>query len=331
MKRPVFLFSILIILLIILAAVNLTVGSINVSPSDMIDIFSGRSDGTTAKIITGIRLPRIIEAAFLGGALALSGYLLQSFFANPIAGPYVLGISSGAKLTIAVLMVISLQSGFAMRSWMMVGAAFVGSLAATALVLAVSSRVSSISVLVVCGVMLGYICSAATELLVTFADDSNIVNLHNWSLGTFSSASMQDARSYIPIVLFGLAAAFLLSKPTEAYLMGENYARSLGINVKRFRTMLILTSSVLSAVVTAFAGPVSFVGIAVPHVVRQLFKTNKPRIIIPAVFIAGADFCLLSDLLARRLFAPTELSISTITSIFGAPIVISMMLRSRRK
>ena len=229
-------------------------------------------------------------------------------------------------------MVSALKAGFVMKSSMMIAAAFVGSLIATGFVLLVSTRVRSMSVLVVCGVMVGYICSAVTELLVTFADDVNIVNLHNWSLGTFSSAAWRDSFYYIPITLVGLICAFVMSKTMEAYMYGESYALTLGINVKLFRVLLIILSSILSATVTAFAGPVSFVGIAMPHVARLLFRSGRPRVIIPASFLMGAAFCLFSDIIARSLFSPTELSISTVTAVFGAPVVISMMMgRGRRQ
>lgn len=330
MKKVKLFYFILIVILILLVVINVITGSVKVSTSELFNIlFSHNTTDTVGKIIWEIRLPRIMSAIFLGGALALAGYLLQTFFSNPIAGPFVLGISSGAKLIVAILMVSALSHGFIMKSWMMVLAAFIGSMFATGIVLAVSTKVRSMSILIVCGVMIGYICSAATELIVAFADDSNIVNLHNWSMGTFSSSKWSDAGLFVPVIVVAAIFAFFLSKPISAYSFGADYAESLGINLKLFRTGLILVSSILSATVTAFAGPISFVGIAIPHVVRSLFKTEKPTVIIPASFLGGAIFCLFSDLLARSLFAPTELSISTMTAIFGAPIVISMLLKRR--
>lgn len=328
--RYTVLFISLILVVILLMIINLKIGSVNVSVFDIIgSLFRDANDGINVKIIKYIRLPRIIEAMFLGGALALSGYLLQTFFLNPIAGPYILGISSGAKLVVAFLMVAALEGGFAMNSVMMVAAAFIGSLIVTGFVLGMSVRVRSMSILIVCGVMVSYICSAVTEFVVTFADDSNIVNLHNWSMGTFSSAGWQDAYVYIPVVLAGFIASLFLSKTIEAYMFGENYAGSLGINIRMFRLALIIISSILSATVTAFAGPVSFIGIAMPHVARHLFRSERPIVIIPASFLLGAAFCLFCDLLARCIFSPVELSISAVTAVFGAPIVISMMLEKR--
>lgn len=330
-NRIIIAYCVLALALIVLVTVNLVYGSASINARELVDIILGKgTNPVNSKIVLDIRIPRIIAATVLGGALALSGYLLQVFFANPIAGPFVLGISSGAKLCVAFLMLFIWKFGYANRGYMMVIAAFIGALISTLIVLIVASRVKSMAILIVCGVMIGYICSAATELVVTFADDSNIVNLHNWTLGSFLAIDMKDATCYIPIIVICVGAAIFMSKAMEAFLFGEEYAMNLGINVKLFRIVLILISSVLSATVTAFAGPVSFVGIAVPHMVRSVLKISKPIVLIPATFLGGAVFCLACDLFARGLFAPTELSISTITAIFGAPVVISLMLKRKR-
>lgn len=330
-KRCTILFGVEILLIILLVIVNIHTGSTDVSLSEALSIIvSGGKGDVTSTIILDIRLPRIIAAFVLGGALALSGYLLQSFFHNPIAGPFVLGISSGAKLVVALLMVAAVEYGMVLSSVSMIVAALFGSLMATVFVILVAKKVHNMSILIVCGVMIGYICSAVTELVVSFASDSNIVNLHTWSLGSFSSVSWSQVYTFVPVVLIGLVAAILLSKGIEAFLYGEQYAFSLGMNVRLFRVLLIGVSSLLSATVTAFAGPISFVGIAVPHIIRSTFHTAKPLVMIVATFLGGGAFCLFCDLLARYLFAPTELSISTITAIFGAPIVISLMMKRKR-
>lgn len=323
-------FLILIVLLILLLFLNINGGSIHLSVSEIVAVLGKQSTDTTAmSIIWGIRLPRILAALLLGGALSVSGFLLQTFFSNPIAGPFVLGISSGAKLVVALVMIFLLGRGITISSLGMVGAAFVGSMISMGFVLAVSKKVSNMSMLVVCGIMIGYICSAITDFFVTFAEDSNIVNLHNWSLGSFSGTSWNSVRIMTVIVLVTLVFVFFLSKPIGAYQIGENYAQNLGVNIKALHILLILLSSILSACVTAFAGPISFVGIAVPHLIKSLFKTAKPLVIIPAGFLGGAVFCLFCDLLARTVFAPTELSISSVTAVFGAPVVIYMMIRKQ--
>jgi iron complex transport system permease protein len=186
------------------------------------------------------------------------------------------------------------------------------------------------SMLVISGVMIGYICSAITDFIVTFADDSNIVNLHNWSLGSFSGMTWSNVGVMSAVVLVVVTITFFMSKPISAYQLGEVYAQNLGVNIRLFRAALILLSSILSACVTAFAGPISFVGIAVPHLVKNLLRTAKPLLVIPACFLGGAVFCLFCDLLARTMFAPTELSISSVTAIFGAPVVIYIMIRRQK-
>lgn len=325
-------YLLLVALLVVLLILNLNIGSVNASLSDVISILTTHDNTSTmGTIVWSIRLPRLIAATLLGGALAVSGFLLQTFFSNPIAGPFVLGISSGAKLVVALVMIFALQSGMSLNSGHMVLAAFVGSLLSMSFVLLISNRVKRMSILIICGVMIGYICSAITDFLVTFADDSNIVNLHNWSLGSFSGISWGNVAVMTVVVVLGMVWTFLLSKPMSAYQMGEVYARNMGVNIKLFRAQLILLSSLLSACVTAFAGPISFVGIAVPHLIRTLLKTEKPIYIIPACFLGGAVFCLFCDILARTLFAPTELSISSVTAVFGAPIVIYMMVHKQKR
>ena len=323
-------FLILIVLLILLLFLNINGGSIRLSVREILAVLGRRSsDATAVSILWNIRLPRILAALLLGGALSVSGFLLQTFFANPIAGPFVLGISSGAKLVVALVMIFLLGRGITISSLGMVGAAFVGSMISMGFVLAVSKKVNNMSMLVVCGIMIGYICSAITDFFVTFAEDSNIVNLHNWSLGSFSGTSWNSVKIMAVIVLVAVFFVFFLSKPIGAYQIGENYAKNLGVNIKALRVLLILLSSILSACVTAFAGPISFVGIAVPHLIKSMFKTAKPLVIIPAGFLGGAVFCLFCDLLARTVFAPTELSISSVTAVFGAPVVIYMMIRKQ--
>ena len=327
-------FLLLAVLLLVLLVWNVMAGSVPLSAGEVLRIlFSGPGGGADyhTDIVWNIRLPRILSAALLGGALSVSGFLLQTFFANPIAGPFVLGISSGAKMVVSLVMIFLLSRGVVSNSLVMIAAAFAGAMLSMGFILLISQKVKKMSMLVICGVMIGYICSAVTDFIVTFADDSNIVNLHNWSLGSFSGISWNNVAVMAVVVGAALLLTFFLSKPIGAYQMGEVYAQNMGVNIKAFRVVLILLSSILSACVTAFAGPVSFVGIAVPHLVKGLFRTAKPILIIPACFLGGAVFCLFCDLIARTVFAPTELSISSVTAVFGAPIVIYMMISRRSK
>ena len=321
-------YLIALLVLVLLMVWNITAGSVDITMGQVWAIL-GRAemDSTASRIIWDIRLPRMCAAIILGGALSVSGFLLQTFFQNPIAGPYVLGISSGAKLVVALTMIFLLGRGVTIGSIGMVAAAFVGSLIATGFVLAISLKTRNMSRLIICGILIGYICSAITDFCVTFASDSNIVNLHNWSLGSLSGMTWSNIRVMTIIVALALIVTFMLSKPIGAYGLGETYARSMGVNVKVLRTVIILLSSVLSACVTAFAGPISFVGIAVPHLVKVSTSTAKPIVLIPGCFLGGAIVTLLCDGISRTVFAPTELSISSVTAILLVPVVIVMMLR----
>lgn len=286
---------------------------------------------TASRIVFSIRMPRMLLAAILGGALSVSGYLLQVFFRNPIAGPFVLGISTGARMVVGITLIFLAPMAGSLGSASLVLAAFAGSLLVTGVVLLFARRAGNMSMLLLIGIMMGYICSAVTDFCITFANDNDIVNLTSWSMGSFSGASWENVRLAAVICLAGTVACWLLSKPMGAYALGEEYAATMGVNVRLFRVGLILLSSLLSACVTALAGPVSFVGIAVPHITRQLLGTSRPILIIPAAFLCGGVFCVFCDLVARTAFAPTELAIGTVTSAFGAPIVIAMMVRRRRQ
>lgn len=332
-RKPIFLFSLLVMLLIFSVFLNLSMGSVDINLRKIADAILGVKELSKMEtnILLKIRLPRIIAAILFGGALSVSGFLLQTFFRNPIVGPFVLGISSGAKLFVSFFM-------FNATYWALINnnhfgmflVSFFGSMLAMILVLLLSGKVNSPTALIIIGIMIGYITSAGTNFMVAFADDHKIANLHNWTLGTFSGTTWDMLKVSAIVIVPCVLLVFFLSKPLEGYMLGENYAKSMGVNVKFFRVALIILSSVLSACVTAFAGPISFVGIAVPHLTRMIAKTANPRILTPAIFLFGCSFSLLSDLLARTLFSPTELNLSTVTSFIGAPIVIYLML-SRRK
>ncbi len=323
-------------LLLLLVWLNIVLGSVNASFGELrqallhprAELAADSRIGLLRDILWKIRLPRLCGVLLLGGALSLSGFLLQTFFHNPIAGPYILGISSGAKLIVALILVFLLSAGnIRISSFDMVLAAFSGSMICLFFVLLISRVVHSASVLVVSGVMIGYICSAITDFVITFADDASVVNLHNWSRGSFSGLSWDHIKVMAGPVLLCSLFVFLLSKPLAAYRLGENYARSVGVNLRFLRLSLVFLSSMLSACVTAFAGPISFVGIAVPHIVKALIKSSRPLFVAPLCFLCGSVFCLACDLIARTAFAPLELSVSSVTAVFGAPIVIAVLLR----
>lgn len=309
---------------------NICVGTVRIPLADIFASIRGEKI-ENSRILWDIRMPRTLAAMILGGALALAGYLLQTFFHNPIAGPFVLGISSGAKMVVALVMVFLMGQAVKITSWALIAAAFVGAMISMGFVLLMSRRVHNMSMLVVSGVMIGYICSAITELVITFASDAEIVNLHNWSRGSFSGMTWENVAVMTGVVAVTFFLVFLMAKPLSAYQLGEVYARNLGVDIRLLRIAMVLLSSILSACIVAFAGPISFVGIAAPHLVKSLLGTAKPIWMIPACFLGGSVFCLFCDLLARTMFAPTELSISTVTAIFGAPVVLWIMVRRNKE
>ena len=300
--RYALVFFVLIAAFCLITVLNINIGNIPIPLGRIVEIlFTKTGNPTEVNIIWKIRLPRIL----------------------------MLGISSGAKMVVAFAMIYFIQIFGVVSSYTLILAAFVGSLLSVGFILLFSRRIPSMSTLLVAGIMIGYICTAITDFTVTFAADSDIVNLHNWSKGSFSGMNWSNVGVAATVVGITGGVTFLMAKPIGAYQLGEAYAQSMGVNIKAFRTALIVLSSILSATVTAFAGPISFVGIAVPFLIRHCLNTSKPLVVIPATFLGGGVFCMLCDLIARTAFAPTELNISTVTSIFGAPVVIYMMLRRK--
>ena len=324
-------FIILIVLLLVFIFWNINSGSISILLKDIFQIlFHKNGDETAYNIVWEIRLPRILAAVILGGALSVSGFLLQTFFGNPIAGPFVLGISSGAKMFLAITMIFLLKFIPSIPMWIQMAASFAGSLLSLMYVLVFAKKVKSMSMLLVIGIMISYICSAVTDFSITFANDSQIANLTHWALGSFSGSSWSMVKAACILVIPVTIVTFFFSKPIGAYQLGEGYAKSLGINIPVFRIVIITLSSLLSSCVTALAGPISFVGIAVPHITRLMLKTAKPVVVIPACFLCGSVFCMFCDLIARTILSPSELAIGTVTAVFGAPVVIWLMIKKNQ-
>ncbi len=332
--RTASVFIFIVVLLLVGVICNINTGTVHLSMKEVGDILfqPDKAEVLLYNIIWKIRLPRLLCAALFGGALSIAGFLLQTFFKNPIAGPYVLGISSGARLFVGFVTLASASATAAISSpFALFGAAFFGSMLSMLLVLVISKKVENISVLLIIGMMIGFICSAATDILITFGESNNVYHFTMWSMGSFSGATWPVIKVATIIIVPAVIMVFALSKPLNAYLLGENYAKSMGINTKVFRFFLILLSSILTACVTAFAGPISFVGTAVPYIAKLLFQTASPKVLIPGIFLLGSVFCLYSDLIARTLFSPTELALSTVTSFVGAPIVIWLMLKRKTR
>ena len=300
--RGVIVYISLAVLILVGFFLSIGIGNVHIGFGEILRSLSGGVvDDKTRAIIMDIRLPRVLMTMILGGGLAVSGFLLQTYFQNPIAGPYILGISSGAKMMVALVLIFVVGSTGRTSSLLLILAAFVGAILTTGFIIIISKSVRNMAILLAAGIMIGYICSAITDFLIAFADDSDIVNLHGWSQGSFSGVDMGNVKYALALVGISFVLVMLLSKSLDAFRLGEGYARSVGVNVKVTRSEVILLSSVLSACVTAFVGPVSFIGIAVPFLMREILKTSKPIILVPAAFMSGAVFCMFSDLLARSL------------------------------
>lgn len=315
----------------LLFLLNLSLGSVAIPFGEVVRLFWHRpvQDTTFQTVIWQIRLPRSLATLFGGAALATSGLLLQVFFRNPIVGPYVLGISSGATLLVALVMLTGLYLGLFLHPLALSVAAFLGALGVMVIVLAVAARVKNVVTLLVIGLMMGYLCSAVSSILIALAEKERVHGFVLWTLGSFSGFTHEEL-----VVLCGLSIpllllSLLLVKPLNAFLLGEDYARSMGLNVFSFRAAVITVASALAGVVTAFAGPVAFIGLAVPHMARLSLGTSDNKILLPATMLLGAAVTSLCDLVARMALSPVELPISAITSFFGAPVVIGLLLKRR--
>ncbi len=310
---------------------SITLGSVNIPLTDTLKIiFSPEKIDYTHDIIWQIRMPRALGALISGAALAVSGLLLQVFFRNPIVGPHILGITSGATLTVALVMMSSYLIGMTSVSPITLSlASFLGAMTVMAIIIAVAGKVRDIITLLVIGLMAGYIASALSSFLIAFAQSENVFRFVIWTMGSFSAMTWTKVQMLAGTGVVLMFGAFLMAKPLNAFLLGENYARSLGVNIKPFRYLVIFISGALAAIVTAFSGPVAFIGMAVPHLTRLALGTSDNRILIPAAIIGGAAVTLGCDLLARMLFSPVELPVSATTALFGAPLVIFFLIKGK--
>lgn len=310
---------------------NIFLGSVKIDFSQALHIImSGDDASTLGTILWRIRIPRALASAMGGAYLAIAGLLLQVYFRNPVVGPYILGISSGATLMVSVVMLTSLQLGLTqIAPYLTTLAAFAGAYGAMMLVLAAAAKIRQGVTLLILGLMIGYLCHAVTSILVAFAEKEQVKGFVLWQLGSFSGFHQSE----IYILFFGGGAVafgvYLLSKPLNAFLLGEEYAASMGVNIRLFRILILLAACALAGMVTGMAGPVAFIGLAVPHMARLVFRTSDNNVLAPGAALLGAVVTGVCDLLARLLFSPVELPISAITAFFGAPIVIGLLLRRR--
>jgi iron complex transport system permease protein len=331
--RFVFVFTLLGIITTILMLINIGIGSVSIPVRDIIDIIiNPDSTSIIDSIIWKIRIPRSIAAVLGGAYLATSGLLLQVYFRNPIVGPFILGISSGATLMVAFVMLTTLTVGMTVISpFMTTLAAFIGAYGVLLIIVAVASRVKSGITLLIIGLMMGYLCRAVTSVLMALAEKEKIKGFVLWELGSFSGFKWSEIN--IMLICGGavLVMIYCMSKPLNAFLLGEEYAASMGVNIKKFRMLILLFSCALAGMITSVAGPIAFVGLAVPHMARLCFGTSDNRVLIPGVCLLGAAVASLCDLIARMLLSPVELPLSAITAFFGAPIVIGLLMKRRVK
>ena len=319
--------------LIVLFFLDISLGSVDIPFSEIIKIMTGQATENKSweNIILLFRLPRVITALLVGSGLAVSGLLMQTFFRNPLAGPFVLGISSGASLGVAMLIlagtVVSL--GFLTNTLSIVIAASIGSAVVLGLVLSVSSKIKDSATLLIVGLMFGSISGAIVGVLQYFSSAEQLQSYMIWTFGSLGGVSWNELPVFAGVVLPGLLLALSLFKPLNALIMGENYAQSLGVNIKQTRFLVLLATSLLAGTITAFAGPIAFVGIAVPHLTRVIFTTSDHKILLPAVALSGAILMIICDIIAQLPGSAQMLPINAVTSIIGAPVVIWIIVRKR--
>ena len=313
------IFPILIFLLLVLFVIDLMVGAADIPLSAL------WTDGLEHRILMQLRLPKALTAVIAGVALSLSGLQMQTLFRNPLAGPSVLGVSSGATLGVACLVMLGSVLGFSAASGWMILCAVLGAMLILLVVLFISFRVQGGATLLIVGMMIGSVAGALVNVLQNYADPDSLKLYITWTLGSLTAVGWAEMRWLVALFLAGTALAILLIKPLNGLLLGEDYAASLGIPVRRVRTFLILSTGLLAGGVTAFCGPIAFVGVAVPHIARGLMRTSNHRLTLPAAALVGADLLLLCDIICYSATYP--LPISTVSALFGAPIVIWFILR----
>ena len=324
-------------ILIVLFAMNIFCGSISIPPSKVIEVLLDAVAGnapnytdTIAYIILENRLPQAIVATLCGAALSVAGLLLQTAFRNPLAGPSIFGITSGASLAVALVTLLIGGSVSAIGMQLTVfGAAFVGASIVTAMVLALSAVVRSNVMLLIVGIMIGYISSSAITLLNYFASADGMRNFMLWGMGSFGDVSLSQLPLFSVLSILGIIASLMLIKPLNTMLLGDRYAENLGINIRKVRNQLLLTTGLLTAVATAYCGPVAFVGLAVPHIARLLTKTENHRTLLPATIFWGSAVALLCNFISTLPTDGTLLPINAITPLIGAPIIIYVIIMKK--
>ena len=340
-NKKYLIFSILLLCLILAFLLDLGFGAVNIPIHEVMNILLGQEAEKTTwtNIILKFRLPKALTATLAGAALGVSGLQMQTLFKNPLAGPFVLGISSGASLGVAlVLLTASLTVPTLLTDLGMIGdfslviAASFGAASVLGLMLVVSRRVQDTMTLLILGLLFGYATSAMVSILLQFSSQERIQSYIMWTFGSFTAVTWQQLAILTPVICVGLLIAVLQSKSLNALLLGESYARSLGLTVQKTRFSVISSASILAGAITAFCGPIAFLGVAIPHLCRSLFNTSDHRILIPSVIIMGAILALFADLVSQILINQMVLPLNAITALIGTPVVTWVILqRNSRK
>lgn len=338
MKKYCRFFVVITLAIIALFVINIIYGAVKIPINSIIDIFSGNDDvnGSWKYIILQTRLPQALTAILCGGALAVSGLLLQTAFCNPLAGPSIFGINSGASLGVAFVMLLfggSITAGAVSVTGFLAVliAAFVGAVAVMAVLLFFSNLVNNNVMLLITGIMIGYISSSAISLLNFFATEEGVHSYMIWGLGNFGGVSMAQMPLFAAVTIVGLICALLLIKPLNAVLLGEQYAENLGINTIKLRNCLLLVTGLLTAVTTAYCGPIAFIGLAVPHIARMLLKTDNHRYLIPGTILSGAAISLLCNIICVLPGDNGIIPLNAVTPIMGAPVIIYVIIKGRHQ
>lgn len=335
MRNNILIFGAAFLLLIVLFAANLLMGAVDIPFSEIFNILVGNGEKGSVNdvIIISSRLPQATTALLSGAALAVSGLMLQTLFSNPLADPSILGVSSGAGLGVAAVMLISGGSIYALGVFgymAVVLAALVGALAVLSIIIFFSTRIKSSVMLLVIGIMVGYLASSMVTLLNFNARSEGVVSYVIWGMGDFSSVSQEKLHIYASFVAVGLLVSFLLIKPMNALLLGERYSMNLGVNIRRTRVFILLSTGVLTAIVTAFCGPISFIGLAVPHIARLVFNTSNHKVLVPSTLLMGSAVALFCNLLTNILSSGEIVPLNVVTPIIGAPVIIYVILNKKK-
>lgn len=328
----------IILLGIVLFLLNLFVGSVMVPFEDIFKVLlEDNADKTLSVIIFNYRLPQALTALLAGAALAVAGLLMQTLFRNPLADPSMLGISSGASLGVGIVILLTgAISGAAVSSfgwWSTIGvslAAFIGAVLVLFVMLAFSSRMKNMTTLIIIGLMIAYLAGSITDIMKFFSLKEDIHAFVIWGMGSFSGVGVSKMPIFAISIIIGLIATFFMSKNLNILLLGEMYAENLGLNIRKNSVIIILVSGYLTAIVTAYCGPIAFVGLAMPHIARFLFKSSDHRLLIPATMLIGMDMALFCNLIARMPGFDGNLPINAVTAFIGAPVVISVIMKSKK-